>query len=370
MKILNLNDFKNIENNDKVYVSIYMPTHRIGSEAEQDPIRFKNYLREAEDKLDEDSISISKEEFFKEAKELLDNEDFWQHGLGSLLVVISEDETYVLDRPAIIDEYRETLFIGDKPYLLPLFDKTYLLDDYYIVDIASDRYGLYTFDESGLEEIDPEHIENRESELATASQDVEGELESTVGANAGYSGTHSEDEVEKREGEEYIRYALSQISEYLNTVEDRNVLLFGTDKNVKAFKELAEKEDLDIYHTFEKPLDSIDKADLVGEIYDDLRDQYVSYLRDEIENIKSSVANGLGATDLKEIEKANEFGAIETLYIDRDYDDIASKDTNDLVFDVLNKDGNIVVFDTDYNVWPASVVAVYRFDPYQSPENN
>ena len=368
MKVLELKDFKNVENNDKVYVSIYMPTHRIGSEAEQDPIRFKNLLRDAEEQLDKDSISVSKEEFFKEANELLENEDFWQHGLGSLLVVICEDETHVLDRPAIIDENHEVLFIGDKPYLVPLFDKAYLLEDYYLVDIASDRYDLYTFDESGLTKVDKEHIENRESELATRGNDVEGELETTVGANTGYSGTHSEDEVEKREGETYIRYALSQVKDYLNTVEKRDVLLFGTDRNAALFEELAEKEDLDIYHTFDKPLDSIDRADLEGEIFEELRNQYVSYLRDEIDNINSSVANSLGSTDLTEIKKADDFSAIETLYIDRDYEDIATKEINDLVIDVINKDGDVVLFDTELNVWPASVVAVYRFDPYQNAQ--
>jgi len=32
-------------------VSLYMPTHRAGRETEQDPIRYKNLLREAEERL-------------------------------------------------------------------------------------------------------------------------------------------------------------------------------------------------------------------------------------------------------------------------------------------------------------------------------
>jgi len=32
-------------------VSLYMPTHRAGRETEQDPIRYKDLLREAEERL-------------------------------------------------------------------------------------------------------------------------------------------------------------------------------------------------------------------------------------------------------------------------------------------------------------------------------
>lgn len=33
------------------HVSLFMPTHQAGRETEQDPIRFKNLLREAEERL-------------------------------------------------------------------------------------------------------------------------------------------------------------------------------------------------------------------------------------------------------------------------------------------------------------------------------
>lgn len=35
----------------EVCVSIYLPTHRAGPDTQQDPIRFKNLLREAEERL-------------------------------------------------------------------------------------------------------------------------------------------------------------------------------------------------------------------------------------------------------------------------------------------------------------------------------
>ncbi|HDI61237.1 MAG TPA: hypothetical protein ENF48_12955, partial [Desulfobacteraceae bacterium] len=40
-----------LENRFDWCVSIYMPTHRAGRQAEQDPIRFKNLLREVENRF-------------------------------------------------------------------------------------------------------------------------------------------------------------------------------------------------------------------------------------------------------------------------------------------------------------------------------
>src|SRR5512142_995568 len=36
---------------DRPWVSIFMPTHRPGAEGQQDPIRLKNLVRQAEDRL-------------------------------------------------------------------------------------------------------------------------------------------------------------------------------------------------------------------------------------------------------------------------------------------------------------------------------
>ena len=52
MDILNPTDLKSlIAQQGKWCVSLYMPTHRVGREQQQDPIRLKNLLAEAETKL-------------------------------------------------------------------------------------------------------------------------------------------------------------------------------------------------------------------------------------------------------------------------------------------------------------------------------
>ena len=62
------------------YVSLFMPTHRRGRETEQDPIRFRNLLREVEERLlDKGLRSPDVQEILKPAQRLLQEPGFWRH---------------------------------------------------------------------------------------------------------------------------------------------------------------------------------------------------------------------------------------------------------------------------------------------------
>ncbi len=61
-------------------VSIYMPTHRVSPQTKQDPIRFKNLLREAEERLKAAGLrSPEARKLLKPARPLIKDNLFWQH---------------------------------------------------------------------------------------------------------------------------------------------------------------------------------------------------------------------------------------------------------------------------------------------------
>ncbi|WP_242032001.1 hypothetical protein [Microcoleus sp. FACHB-672] len=54
MTLLSVEELKSlVEQPTGVSVSIYMPIYRVGLEIQQNPVRFKNLVREAENKLEE-----------------------------------------------------------------------------------------------------------------------------------------------------------------------------------------------------------------------------------------------------------------------------------------------------------------------------
>lgn len=86
-------------------ISIYMPTHRTGQEVRQDPIRFKNLLKEAEHQLKHNNFKDREiERLLGPAKELLDDPFFWNHQSDGLAVFLSENNFIHFRLPYLFDE--------------------------------------------------------------------------------------------------------------------------------------------------------------------------------------------------------------------------------------------------------------------------
>jgi hypothetical protein len=103
-------------------VSIYMPAHRRTNEAEQDPIRLKNLLGNAEEQLKaRDVRSLTIRDILQPANDLLEDPIFWRHQSDGLALFLGEGEAHILRLPIT---FRELAVVGDfwhmKP-LLPLF---------------------------------------------------------------------------------------------------------------------------------------------------------------------------------------------------------------------------------------------------------
>ncbi|MBD0388054.1 MAG: hypothetical protein ICV54_16475, partial [Nostoc sp. C3-bin3] len=60
-------------------VSIYMPTYKMSTETLQNPIRFKNLMRLAEEKLIENGLRAQEARDLLLPAQELDEYDFWQH---------------------------------------------------------------------------------------------------------------------------------------------------------------------------------------------------------------------------------------------------------------------------------------------------
>ncbi|HUG89175.1 MAG TPA: hypothetical protein VMP42_10490 [Actinomycetota bacterium] len=100
-------------------VSIYMPSHRAGPETRQDPIRLKNLLGQAEERLLEEGVERpDAREILDPAQALLDDEEFWKHQGDGLALFLSKDHGRAFRLPLTFDE---TLVTGDRYHVKPLF---------------------------------------------------------------------------------------------------------------------------------------------------------------------------------------------------------------------------------------------------------
>jgi Bacterial archaeo-eukaryotic release factor family 7 len=132
-------------------VSIYQPSHRAGPEAEQNILRYKNLLSDAEAKLAQHGLSNSvKGGILRPARALLDRTEFWRHQLDGLAVFTAPEFFRVLKLP---HEAEELVVVGDSPHvtpLLPAMTQGY----FYILAVSMESLRLLRATRHGIEEID------------------------------------------------------------------------------------------------------------------------------------------------------------------------------------------------------------------------
>lgn len=99
-------------------VSLFMPTHRKGREIEQDPIRLKNLLRLAEDRMVERGTkSREAREILEPAYRLLNDSLYWKHQSDGLVIYAVNDFFRDFRVPAEMDEL---VVVTDRFHIKPV----------------------------------------------------------------------------------------------------------------------------------------------------------------------------------------------------------------------------------------------------------
>lgn len=132
-------------------VSIYQPSHRAGPEAEQNILRYKNLLSDAETKLAQHGVSNSEMGgILRPARVLLDRTEFWRHQLDGLAVFAAPEFFRVLKLP---HEAEELVVVGDYPHVTPLLPAM-TQGHFYILAVSMDSLRLMRATTHSIEEVD------------------------------------------------------------------------------------------------------------------------------------------------------------------------------------------------------------------------
>jgi len=133
-------------------VSIFVPMHRSGEETQEDPIRFKNLLRGAEEQLISGGLRAPEaREFLEPAQKLLQGDLFHQHQSDGLAMFLSEKlfHTYLLPL-----SFEELVIVTEgfhiRP-LLPLFSEE---GRYYVLGLSQNRVRLLQGTHYNINEVD------------------------------------------------------------------------------------------------------------------------------------------------------------------------------------------------------------------------
>lgn len=145
--------------------TLYMPTFRAGDEVQQNPIRFKNLIREAEDRLQSYGLRAPESQALLNSLESrVVDRDFWQHQSDGLAVFHSPEFTRTFRLPL---HFRELVMISDRFYIRPLLPLLSEDGVFYVLAISQGAVRLLQGSRTSVDEI-------------TLSEDVPGSLEEAL----------------------------------------------------------------------------------------------------------------------------------------------------------------------------------------------
>ncbi len=168
-------------------VSIYMPTYRLGTQTQQDPIRFKNLTREAEEKLIVKGLRSQNARDLIQRVQAIDDYLFWQHQSDGLAIFISDNLFSYYCLPL---DFPKLVVVSDRFHLKPLLPLLTGDGQFYILALSQNQVRLFQGTRYKVKEVELEDVPTSIAE-ALKYDDPEKNLQFHTGTAGGASGDRS-----------------------------------------------------------------------------------------------------------------------------------------------------------------------------------
>jgi len=122
-------------------LTMTMPMVMAGRETRQNPIRFKNLLHKAQEKLATSGLDEqATKKFLADIIDLEGDMPFWQHQQPGLAFFISEGESHRIQVPF---ELEETVVVSDDFHVMPLLPMVNENREFYLLSLSKNKVELY-----------------------------------------------------------------------------------------------------------------------------------------------------------------------------------------------------------------------------------
>lgn len=223
-------------------VSIYLSTHRTGREAQQDPIRLKNLLKEAENKLSNRGVSRrDTQKLLEPASDLLQDANFWQHQSDGLVIFLSFNGVHRYRLPL---NFEELVVVEDYFYIKPLMPLFTGNGQFYILALSKNDIRLLNGTRYHVSEVDiGQMVGSLDEAISPDNHQVSLQLHTsgTTGASLGgksvtFHGHGGGDESDKNDLLRYFHLVEDALSGFLQG-DEVPLVLAGVEYLLPIYKE-------------------------------------------------------------------------------------------------------------------------------------
>ena len=322
MGILKQDDLRQlIETSGEYCVSLYQPTHKTGREQQQDPIRLKNLITDAQEKLIEYGVRKPQaQELLRPAEDLLDDKEFWRYQSDGLAVFLSKDFTRIYRLPSNFDEL---LVISKKFHIKPVLPHINEGRQFYILAISLNQVRLFLGTQYTVNELDlPDDIPASMQDALFMDHPEKNLGFHTGTGNPSASGNrpavfHGQGKQADENEKNILRY-FQYVNKGLRPLLKENIplVLAGVDYLLPIYHDSNSFAGL-LKEGFEGNPDKMDAKELHQRVWEIIKPIFDN---DKLEAIKrfeqlNGKRSDLATNVLEEIVKAAKYGQIETLFI-------------------------------------------------------
>ena len=297
--------------------SIFLPTHQTGVDTRQDPIRLKNLLGEAKEKLVARGLRTTEADAILEpAQGLPEDELFWRHQADGLALFLSQGVFHSYRLPL---SFGELAIVTDRYHLKPLLPLLAGDGRFYVLALSQNEVRLlgasrYSADEIELGDDVPESLAD-----ALKFDDPEKQLQFHTGSSGGEGGGstavfhgHGAEDDSKDDILRYFRKIDRGLRDVLKG-QEAPLVLAGVDyllpiyREANTYPELVEEgttgnpEDLSVEELHERAWK------IVGPRFSEAR-------REAAERYAELAGTGRTSTDPQEVIQAAYYGRVDTLF--------------------------------------------------------
>jgi hypothetical protein len=323
MDTLNRSDVQQLaEANGKSHVSIYLPTQRAGSEQQQNLIRFKNLLNQAEKKLlDYDVRRPEVEEMMRSATDLLADPLFWQHQSDGLAVFLSKDLSRIYRLPARFDE---AVVVSKSFYVQPLLTLLNGNGNFYILSLSINQRKLFQASKDSIHEVELQDTP-KNMEEALMIEDKQKNLgfqtmtQNTVGGTGGErAAIYYGQGVEDNKKEDILRYCQEVDNGIARLIDDQSppMVVAAVDYLVPIYRQASTYRNLLDEGIVGSP-EQHNLKELHSLAWKVVEPIFMRNQREAIDRFNElhGQQNGLATNDLNTAVKAAIGGRVETLLV-------------------------------------------------------
>lgn len=299
---------------DAPCLSLYQPTHRSTPDNQQDPIRFRNLLKQLDKSLQQRYSSTEIKQLLEPFEKLARDPLFWNY---------SQDGLAVFAAPHFFRVYRlqqtmpEFAIAADSFHIKPLRRFLQAIDRYQVLALSRDKFRLFEGNRDTLDEIFlPKSIPHTIDEaLGNDLTESRHSVSSYGGVGAMHHGHGGRKEALDVDDERFFRFVDRQVYEHFSKKSRLPLILASVKEHHHLFHKISHNSLLMEYGLTANPegfkLDELRKR--IWEIVETQHQQRQSELAEAFAEAK---AHQLGEDDLKQVAAAAACGRVDTLIIE------------------------------------------------------